>query len=117
MTAAILPAHLSAQLTPRTRTTLRILGLIALALVLAAFVFAPETAHAAAGQLTDKAKQAYKWLQIAVAFILGVAVLGSGVLAAFGAISWKTVGQIIVGCIVAGLAAAVVTALYGMWFA
>ncbi len=110
-------ATLSAPLTSRSNNLLRVFGFIALALVLAAFVFAPETAHAAAGQLTDKAKEAYKWLQIAVAFILGVAVLGSGVLAAFGAISWKTVGQIIVGCIVAGLAAAVVTALYGQWFA
>lgn len=101
----------------RSNTTLRIFGLLALAIVFAAFVFAPETAHAAAGQLKEKGKEAYEWLQIAVAFILGVAVLGSGVLAAFGAISWKTVGQILIGCIVAGLASAVVTALYGMWFA
>jgi hypothetical protein len=85
----------------------------ALALVAMFSIVAPDTAFAAAGELQDKADEAYSWLELAVGFILTVAVLGSGVLAAFGQISWKTVGQVLIGCIVAGLAATVVSALYG----
>lgn len=84
----------------------------AMALVMMLSIVAPDTAMAAAGELQDKADEAYSWLELAVGFILTVAVLGSGVLAAFGQMSWKTVGQVLVGCIVAGLAATVVTALY-----
>lgn len=62
--------------------------------------------------LDEKATTALEWIKSAVYFILVVAVLGSGVLAAFGRMSWATVGQVLVGSIVAGLATAVVDALY-----
>lgn len=63
--------------------------------------------------LDQKADEAMTWIRRAVYFILVVAVLGSGVLAAFGRMSWATVGQVLVGAIVAGLATEVVAALYG----
>lgn len=62
--------------------------------------------------ISDKAESAMEWIKQAVYFILVVAVLGSGVLAAFGRMSWGTVGQVLIGAIVAGLATEVVDALY-----
>ena len=76
-------------------------------------LFAPDIAHAAAGQLQSKGDEAIAWIRIAVGFVLVVAVMGSGVMAAFGQMSWKTVGQVLIGCVVAGLATVVVTALFG----
>ncbi|MFC3715145.1 TrbC/VirB2 family protein [Luteimonas soli] len=63
--------------------------------------------------IDDKADAALTWIRRAVYFILVVAVLGSGVLAAFGRMSWATVGQVLIGAIVAGVATEVVSALYG----
>jgi type IV secretory pathway VirB2 component (pilin) len=78
-------------------------------------VLIPEWAFAQAGGggLDSKAKQALDWIQTAVYTILVISVMGSGVLAAFGRMSWSTVGQVLVGAIVAGMATEVVTALYG----
>lgn len=111
------PIHTSNALALRTNGFLdrnaRALSMIAFALVTSIFLFSPTIAHAAAGQLQSKGDSALSWLKIAVGIILTVAVLGSGVLAAFGQMSWKTVGQVLIGCIVAGIAAAVVSGLYG----
>lgn len=63
--------------------------------------------------IDEKADSALAWIRRAVYFILVVAVLGSGVLAAFGRMSWATVGQVLIGAIVAGVATEVVSALYG----
>lgn len=63
--------------------------------------------------IDEKADSALQWIRRAVYFILVVAVLGSGVLAAFGRMSWATVGQVLIGAIVAGVATEVVSALYG----
>lgn len=63
--------------------------------------------------LCSKANSALTWIKEGVFFILVVAVLGSGVMAAFGRMSWATVGQVLIGAIVAGLATEVVTALFG----
>ena len=63
--------------------------------------------------LCTKANDALTWIKEGVFFILIVAVMGSGVLAAFGRMSWHTVGQVLIGAIVAGVATEVVTALYG----
>ena len=63
--------------------------------------------------LCTKANSALTWIKEGVFFILVVAVLGAGVMAAFGRMSWATVGQVLIGAIVAGLATEVVTALFG----
>ena len=65
------------------------------------------------GSLTTKSNSAVSWIKTAVHAILVVSVIGSGVLAAFGRMSWATVGQVIIGAVVAGLATEVVDALYG----
>lgn len=67
----------------------------------------------AASQLSSKATSALDWIKTAVYFILVVAVIGSGVMAAFGRLSWMTVGTVLAGSIIAGIGAEVVTALYG----
>src|ERR1700743_785349 len=88
----------------------------ALMLAIAVFIVAaPEWAFAQAGGggLQGKADKAMEWVKTAVYTILVVAVMGSGVLAAFGRMSWATVGQVLVGAIVAGMATEVVDALYG----
>lgn len=84
------------------------LGLV----VMVAMMAMPELAHAQ-NIIDEKAETALEWIKRAVYFILVIAVLGSGVLAAFGRMSWSTVGQVLVGAIVAGLATSVVDALYG----
>lgn len=83
-----------------------------MALVVGMMAIAPQTAFAQ-DIISDKAESAMEWIKKAVYFILVVAVLGSGVLAAFGRMSWATVGQVLIGAIVAGLATEVVDALYG----
>ncbi|MCZ2134610.1 MAG: TrbC/VirB2 family protein [Burkholderiales bacterium] len=87
---------------------------IGLLLVLAVFL-APELAFAQdpGAQLATKGQNAVNWIKRGVYFILLVSVIGSGVLAAFGRMSWATVGQVLIGAIVAGLSTEVVTALYG----
>ena len=72
----------------------------------------PEVAMAQS-IIDEKADSALQWIRRAVYFILVVSVLGSGVLASFGRMSWATVGQVLVGAIVAGVATEVVSALYG----
>jgi|GEM_PF-4499101 len=62
--------------------------------------------------IEGKAKEAVDAIKAGVRWILVVAVLGSGVLAAFGRMSWTTVGQVLIGSIIAGLATEVVDALY-----
>ncbi|HEY4146686.1 TrbC/VirB2 family protein [Pinirhizobacter sp.] len=91
---------------PRLRRAAR-LGLIAslVALVLAQPAFAQL-------DISSKATTAVNAIKNGVKFILVVAVLGSGVLAAFGRMSWTTVGQVLIGSIIAGLATEVVDALY-----
>lgn len=85
---------------------------------LALSIFVPQVAFAQGGgaglgNLCSNAQNAIGWIQTGVYFILVVAVLGSGVAAAFGRMEWATVGRILIGCIVAGLAAALVGVLYG----
>jgi type IV secretory pathway VirB2 component (pilin) len=90
--------------------------LIACLAVIAVSALSPHLALAqAAGgmDLCTKANSALTWIKEGVFFILVVAVLGSGVMAAFGRMSWATVGQVLIGAIVAGVATEVVTALYG----
>jgi type IV secretory pathway VirB2 component (pilin) len=92
------------------------LRLIVCVTVMALSAMSPHLALAqAAGgmDLCTKANSALTWIKEGVFFILVVAVLGSGVMAAFGRMSWATVGQVLVGAIVAGLATEVITALYG----
>jgi type IV secretory pathway VirB2 component (pilin) len=74
-------------------------------------VLMPEWAFAQ--DLAGKADKALEWIKTGVHTILVVSVIGSGVLAAFGRMSWSTVGQVLVGAIVAGVATEVVDALYG----
>jgi type IV secretory pathway VirB2 component (pilin) len=77
-------------------------------------LFFPEFAFAQdLGELTSKSNSAVSWIKTAVHAILVVSVIGSGVMAAFGRMSWATVGQVIIGAVVAGLATEVVDALYG----
>jgi type IV secretory pathway VirB2 component (pilin) len=87
---------------------------IGLLLVLAMFL-APELALAQdpGAQLATKGQNAVNWIKRGVYFILLIAVIGSGVMAAFGQMQWRTVGQVIIGSIIAGLSTEVVTALYG----
>ena len=77
-------------------------------------IFFPELALAQdLGSLDAKSTSAVNWIKTAVHAILVVSVIGSGVMAAFGRMSWATVGQVIIGAVVAGLATEVVDALYG----
>lgn len=108
---------------PRTTTRQRIASFMclpavhtALALAITLFIIVkPEWAFAQAGggSLEGKSEVAMKWIKSAVYTILLVAVMGSGVLAAFGRMSWATVGQVLVGAVVAGMATEVVEGLYG----
>lgn len=82
------------------------------AVFLLAMLLMPE-AVLAQNIIDDKATTALDWIKRGVYFLLIVAVLGAGVLAAFGRISWLTVGQVLIGAIIAGVATAVVDALYG----
>jgi type IV secretory pathway VirB2 component (pilin) len=87
-----------------TRTALA-LGIATLLILIPEFAFAQD--------LAGKADKALEWIKTGVHTILVVSVIGSGVLAAFGRMSWSTVGQVLVGAIVAGVATEVVDALYG----
>jgi type IV secretory pathway VirB2 component (pilin) len=86
-----------------------------LALVACAFVLGLMLAQPVFAQLdiSSKATTAVEAIKTGVKFVLIVAVMGSGVLAAFGRMSWTTVGQVLIGSIIAGLATEVVSALYG----
>jgi type IV secretory pathway VirB2 component (pilin) len=83
--------------------------------VVAIIMLYPEMAFAQAdlADLSSKSNDAVSWIKTAVHAILVVSVIGSGVMAAFGRMSWSTVGQVIIGAVVAGLATEVVDALYG----
>jgi len=102
---------------PKTTCFSRHAGSIATFLSLALFAFVllcPAIALAQdLGSLTTKSNSAVSWIKTAVHAILVVSVIGSGVMAAFGRMSWATVGQVIIGAVVAGLATEVVDALYG----
>jgi type IV secretory pathway VirB2 component (pilin) len=80
-------------------------------LVAALFLLMPQFAFAQ--DIGAKAEKALEWIKTAVHTILVVSVIGSGVLAAFGRMSWTTVGQVLIGAVVAGVATEVVDALYG----
>lgn len=112
---AIAQNRFAAQIDRLHRMLQRNQGLFSLALttlvVLALSVF-PESAFAQ-DILSEKGEAAMGWIKKAVYFILVVAVMGSGVMASFGRMSWATVGQVLVGSIVAGLATEVVDALFG----
>lgn len=108
-TIAMQRANRMADLFDRNRGTVT-LGLMAILGLLMLVV--PEVAMAQS-IIDEKADSALAWIRRAVYFILVVAVLGSGVLAAFGRLSWATVGQVLIGAIVAGVATEVVSALYG----
>ncbi|HEV7775641.1 MAG TPA: TrbC/VirB2 family protein [Luteibacter sp.] len=75
------------------------------------FLLLPQFAFAQ--DIGAKAEKALEWIKTAVHTILVVSVIGSGVLAAFGRMSWATVGQVLIGAVVAGVATEVVDALYG----
>lgn len=98
----------------------RISWVVMLAVFVASFVM-PQLAFAQAvgggggvGNLCTNANQAVKWIEIGVYFILVVAVLGAAVAASFGRMEWMTVGKILIGCIICGVAVPVVTALSGL---
>jgi len=105
MTSAIVRAPL----TPSARSTVAQTALLLSTAML--LVLMPEWAFAQ--DLAGKADKALEWIKTGVHTILVVSVIGSGVLAAFGRMSWSTVGQVLVGAIVAGVATEVVDALYG----
>jgi type IV secretory pathway VirB2 component (pilin) len=86
---------------------------LAIALLVGVMMLAMPEMAMAQSIIDEKADSALQWIRRAVYFILVVAVLGSGVLAAFGRMSWATVGQVLIGAIVAGVATEVVSALYG----
>jgi type IV secretory pathway VirB2 component (pilin) len=85
--------------------------MLAVLLVGALFVLMPQYAFAQ-DLIGSKAEKALEWIKTAVHTILVVSVIGSGVLAAFGRMSWATVGQVLIGAVVAGVATEVVDALY-----
>ena len=98
------------------RQASRFMKWVMLALVVA-IAFTPQFAFAAAGgvgSLCTNANAALQWIEIAVYFILVVAVLGAAVAASFGRMEWMTVGKILIGCIICGIAVPVVTALSGL---
>ncbi len=66
------------------------------------------------GSLSASATTAVNYIKTGVYFILIVAVLGSAVAAAFGRMEWATVGRVLIGCVVAGLATEVVDGLSGL---
>jgi type IV secretory pathway VirB2 component (pilin) len=105
MTSAIVRAPV----TPSARSTVAQTALLLSTAML--LVLMPEWAFAQ--DLAGKADKALEWIKTGVHTILVVSVIGSGVLAAFGRMSWSTVGQVLVGAIVAGVATEVVDALYG----
>lgn len=112
MTAlALTPTHIRITHT-LTGARARRIASYALIVAFGALVMTSPAFADATSDLQKQGATALTWLKTAVGLILTVAVLGSGVLAAFGQMSWKTVGQVLIGCIVAGLCTAVVAALY-----
>jgi type IV secretory pathway VirB2 component (pilin) len=113
MSTAFPARSLPVQATSASRLTQT---LVVMLLIGALVVLVPQLAFAqdaGGGGLAGKADKALEWIKTAVQTILVVSVMGSGVLAAFGRMSWSTVGQVLIGAIVAGMASEVVTALYG----
>lgn len=105
MTPTVARAPISLSVSPTVLRTALWLGLATLLVLMPEWAFAQD--------LAGKADKALEWIKTGVHTILIVAVIGSGVLAAFGRMSWSTVGQVLVGAIVAGVATEVVDALYG----
>lgn len=68
-------------------------------------------AQSSGGSLSASATTAVNYIKTGVYFILIVAVLGSAVAAAFGRMEWATVGRVLIGCVVAGMATEVVDGL------
>jgi type IV secretory pathway VirB2 component (pilin) len=69
------------------------------------------SAQSSGGTLAASATTALNYIKTGVYFILIVAVLGSAVAAAFGRMEWATVGRVLIGCVVAGMATEVVDGL------
>jgi TrbC/VIRB2 pilin len=82
-----------------------------IALILACAVPELASAQTSGGTLAASATTAVNYIKTGVYFILIVAVLGSAVAAAFGRMEWATVGRVLVGCVVAGMATEVVDGL------
>jgi type IV secretory pathway VirB2 component (pilin) len=68
----------------------------------------------ASSQLSTNATTAVNYIKTGVYFILIVGVLGAAVAAVFGRMEWRTVGQVLIGCVIAGLATDVVGGLSGL---
>jgi hypothetical protein len=95
------------------RTPLLTLGW--LMLFVGVSILCPDLALAqSSGTLSTNATTAVNYIKTGVYFILIVAVLGSAVAAAFGRMEWATVGRVLIGCVVAGLATEVVNGLSGL---
>jgi len=73
-----------------------------------------QSGSGASSQLASKGTDALGFIQVAAYFILVVAVIGSGIAAAFGRMEWATVGRVLIGAIVVGLAVTVVQGLSGL---
>lgn len=84
------------------------LGLVAalVALALAQPAFAQDL------DISTKSASALTTITVGIKVILTVAVMGSGVLASFGRMTWSTVGQVVIGTMIAGLATEVVAAFF-----
>jgi type IV secretory pathway VirB2 component (pilin) len=98
-------------LTWRSQRLRRVARLALISALYALVLVQPAFSQGGMG-IEAKAQEAVDAIQTGVKFILIVAVIGSGVLAAFGRMSWTTVGQVLIGSIIAGLANEVVAALY-----
>lgn len=105
MTSAIVRGPIASSTRASVAQTALLLGIATLLILMPDWAFAQD--------LASKADKALEWIKTGVHTILVVSVIGSGVLAAFGRMSWSTVGQVLVGAIVAGVATEVVDALYG----
>jgi type IV secretory pathway VirB2 component (pilin) len=82
--------------------------------VLPDLAFAQTSGSSASSQLSTNATTAVNYIKTGVYFILIVGVLGAAVSAAFGRMEWMTVGKVLIGCVIAGLATDVVGGLSGL---
>ncbi|TCV94755.1 TrbC/VIRB2 family protein [Luteibacter rhizovicinus] len=99
---------------PSPYTVFRTATLLTVTAFFAVLCTWPCIALAANDVIGDKSDIAVGWIRTAVKFVLVVAVLGSGLLAAFGRMSWTTVGQVLIGAVIAGTADAIVNGLYSV---
>lgn len=91
------------------RRALVMLGLAALVLLLFAD---PVLAQDAEQRFQQAGQSAFDTIVAAVYWVLAIAVVGSGVAAAFGQMQWMTFGRVVVGCLVAGLAVVIVDTFF-----